>query len=58
MKHFFCSFICFKHTHSEPTPDWLTHTSDPLCDQVRQQGFQHRTVSGVQLVTIDADMET
>ena len=45
------------HTHTH-THTGLTHAGDPLCDQVLEQGVQHGTVSGVQLVAVDADVET
>lgn len=43
------------HTHRGSRT--LTHAADPLCDQVLQQGIQHGTVSGVQLVAVDPDVE-
>lgn len=48
------------HTHlgNIALPVWLTHACDLLCDQVLQQGVQHKTVSGVQLMAIDPNVET
>lgn len=36
---------------------WLTHTGDPLGDQVLQQSIDDRVVSGVQLVSINPNVE-
>lgn len=35
----------------------LTHTGDPLRDQVLQQRVHHRAPPGVELVAVDADVE-
>lgn len=37
--------------------DRLTHTGDPLRDQVLQQRVRHRAPPGVELVAVDADVE-